>query len=261
MRLEYKYLVPSDILPILKHKINPFMESEYNFNNPEKKEYSVRSIYFDSRNLDFYHEKLAGLRTRKKLRLRAYNECTGNPCVFLEIKRKSDKYISKNRAPVLWEDIPELFQSGDVGKYIVHRKGMPEGLDDGRRFFFHYFHRLLLPTILITYNREAYCGKFDRFLRITFDRNLRSSLFPDLGDLFSEESMKESAENFSIMEIKFGGGFPVWMTGIISSLNLRKQPFSKYCVCLERHLFPSNMNSFDQYSSRYTKLVKIGRLS
>jgi hypothetical protein len=96
-RLEYKYLVPGELLPRLRRMIAPFVETDAHAVVYGTRGYTVRSIYFDTRALDFYHEKLAGLEARKKLRLRGYNGNGARCVVFLEIKRKHAASVTKNR--------------------------------------------------------------------------------------------------------------------------------------------------------------------
>jgi hypothetical protein len=243
MRLEYKYLVPNELLPELRAMIAPFVEADRYSSKPTG--YTVRSIYFDTATLDCYHDKMAGLRVRRKIRIRGYNEYKKNNIVFLEIKRKYGMSIAKNRAPVAYECIRDLFVSGDVEQYVLNGEDSPNALEDASRFFFHVYRGSLRPIVLIIYEREAYYSKFGS-LRITLDKNLRSSIYPSTDALFSEDGILYSTPRHFILELKFGGGLPSWLKPIIATLGLRQQALSKYIICVDRH---DILNGFSRRST------------
>ena len=73
MRLEYKFLVSNDDLPRLRKKMRPFLDVDPFAKDKEGNQYTVRSIYYDTSSYDYYHEKMDGIKIRKKLRIRSYN--------------------------------------------------------------------------------------------------------------------------------------------------------------------------------------------
>jgi len=235
MRLEYKYLVPNESLPRLRAMIAPFVEPDVNGAAYGDQGYTVRSIYFDTCGLDFYHQKLAGLKVRKKLRLRGYNGGRESSVVFLEIKRKNVTSIKKNRAPVEYAHVHDLFGTGDVARYVAAHPDFPRASEDARRFFFYVYRNSLRPIVLVVYEREAYHSKFAPSLRITFDKHLRSSIYPGLDGLFKEEEMRYAMPRHFILEVKFSGLFPGWLRWAIGTLGLRQQALSKYVISIDRH--------------------------
>ena len=100
-RHELKYYIPERFYPRIVSLIEPYMELDPFAQRQETKSYLVRSLYLDTFDRRFYHEKLAGLHTRKKLRIRGYNDNTSE--VFLEIKRRYDNIIVKQRAQIEFE--------------------------------------------------------------------------------------------------------------------------------------------------------------
>lgn len=234
-RLEYKYLVPNEHLSRLRGMIAPFVEVDVHAVPYGTRGYTVRSIYFDTRALDFYHEKLAGLKVRKKLRLRGYNGGWENSVVFLEIKRKRGGSVTKNRSPVEYVHIPYLFGTGDIERCIGACSDFPHAADDARRFFFYVFRQALRPVALIAYEREAYQGRFSPFLRITFDKNLRSAIYPSVDALFEEQEMRYGMSRHFILEVKFSGRFPSWLRSAIGVLDLSRQALSKYVIGVDRY--------------------------
>lgn len=236
-RLEYKYLVPFEKLSRLRQKLSPFVELD-NYAKNKSGEYTVHSIYFDTLFLDYYYQKIEGIQHRKKIRIRGYNKQRGNSPVFLEIKRKNNMTVSKNRAPILFKNVSNLFTSGDIEKYVMNQKQAADVFEDARRFFYHIYRHSLRPIILVRYEREAFFRKVNDSVRITFDKNLRSSPYPALLDLFGENSTLFSLPGHFILEIKFFDGIPLWFETILEDFNLEQTTVSKYTICLDTHRIP-----------------------
>lgn len=234
-RFEYKYLVPEERLADLRAAIRPFVEKD-GFTRSGDDDYSVHSIYFDTRAFDYYREKVEGIQHRKKVRLRGYNEQHGDTWLFLEIKRKNDRTVWKNRAPFLFRDAAALFATQDIERYIIAKKAGSH--DDARRFFYQMHRHALSPVINIHYTREAFFCKFNRSLRITFDRELRSNIQPLPHDLFDERGIRRSLPGYFIVEVKFSDsapGVPRWLGNILGGFGLQRVSVSKYTVCLDAH--------------------------
>jgi hypothetical protein len=238
MRLEYKYPVPNELLPKLRAMITPFVDVDRYAERSGPRGYTVRSIYLDTFALGSYYGKIAGLKMRKKIRIRGYNEHNGNDVVFLEIKRKYGMALAKSRAPVLYEHVEDMLISGDIDRYVLASEDFPNALKDTKRFLFYVYGASLHPTVLIVYEREAYYSKFNHSLRITLDKNMRSSIYPSIDALFSEDKILYSIPKHSVFEIKFCGGLPLWLRSIIGALGLKRRALSKYALCLDTHNMP-----------------------
>ncbi len=71
MRLEYKYLVPRERLDALRAQMRPYLRADgFTAKTSANKGYTVRSIYFDTAEMDGYLEKIEGIGVRKKIRVR-----------------------------------------------------------------------------------------------------------------------------------------------------------------------------------------------
>jgi hypothetical protein len=87
----------------------------------------------------------------------------------------------------------------------------------------------MTPLNLIVYEREAYHGKFNADLRITFDKNIRSELYPSVRGLYSEKNLTYIWENYFILEVKyFDPPMPGFVKTIIEDFKLQSQALSKY---------------------------------
>lgn len=233
MRLEYKFLVSNNRLEELREAILPFVSLDEYAVREVDKQYTVRSIYFDTMKLDDYRDKLAGIKIRKKLRIRGYNQLNSESIVFLEIKRKYENHISKNRAPVLFSDLELLLQTSDFDKYLLKKKNYLDARNDAIKFFYLLKLKNCSSVILIDYDREAFYSKLDSTLRITFDKNLRSKALPAINRLFDDDELNYAIPGKFILELKFFGGFPTWLQKIIRRFELNRQALSKYTICVD----------------------------
>jgi len=231
MRREYKYLVLQKDIDRLRNRILPFVNADGFVRDDNQ--YTVRSIYFDSSTLKYYNEKIDGIKIRKKLRIRGYNTKVDESIIFLEIKRKFENHIGKNRSALKYHNLNDLLKTKDLESYCLTENGFENSISDGEKFLHHIHKSSLRPIILIVYEREAYFSKFDTGLRLTFDKNLRYFLFPSLDRLYTEEDLKYTMPKYFIFEIKFANGFPGWLQSILRDMNISRMALSKYTMCLD----------------------------
>jgi len=236
LRIERKYLVPDDRLDALRKRLLPFLDPDSYTHENELgiREYTVRSIYFDSRDLACYYEKHEGIMLRRKFRIRGYDNAEPGSRVVLEIKRKFEARQKKYRSYVMFRNVEKLLQSGDINKYVVSNRNNGPALAEASKFMYNINKRQLRPTCLIVYEREAYYGRFDRSVRITFDKNIRSRLYPAVSSLFDGEGMKNLFSNHFIMEVKyFRHEMPAWARSVVQEFRLRNEALSKYTLGID----------------------------
>ncbi len=231
-RREYKYIVSLAQMDDLRRALAPFVDLDPFSRSAEKNEYTVRSIYLDTTSRACYHEKLIGLPIRKKYRIRGYNGVEKDSLVFLEIKRKDHDICSKNRAPLRERHLLQLFNTRDLDRYILPLSGNGIEKEDASRFLYHYYRKNLRPVVLIVYEREAFVGKFDSSLRLTFDKNIRSAKCTSLNTLHGSNYIPALKSAF-IFEVKFHRGVPGWLQNILVRHDLKRTSVSKYAICLD----------------------------
>lgn len=254
MRSEFKYMIRYEHLEDLRNAMLSYVDIDSH--TPEADnfgQYTVRSVYFDTYKLDYYYEKRMGIKLRKKIRIRSYNELSyyedKNPPVFLEVKRKTDNFISKNRSRVDWNNLQALFDTGNIERYIIgNGNGSTFEFDEASRFFYHVKSRNLQPVILITYEREAFFSKFDPYFRVSLDKNIRSMAFPAITDLFATDGLNPSFYDYFVLEIKFTGAFPSWMADILFRFKYTREAVSKYKICLDYYKVWHTQNRLKLYS-------------
>ena len=239
-RYEIKYLVPRNRLVELRRAIAPMVSLDKHAIGYEEKGYTVRSIYLDTPDLTYYFEKIEGIKIRKKLRIRGYNQAEDSKNVFLEIKRKDGGCIAKERS-----SIPRDALDGDLESWIrTQDENSKNSTVPFRAFSYYLYRNRLKPVNLVVYEREAFEGNADPSLRITFDKDLRSKLLPPYSTLYSEKDLKLIRPGYFILEVKYSHVFPSWLTPILSHFKLHKQALSKYVMSLQRCVGPKGMSLF-----------------
>ncbi len=229
-RKEFKYFVPIGYIEDLRQRVLGYAEYDPNCVDKTNHLYQVRSIYFDTIHYLFFYEKIEGVKIRKKLRIRTYDQKEPNSIAFFEIKRKFNNEIYKERAKVRLDEVPELL-NGD----ILTEKTF-ESFQQKSAFnkFIYLMKRLnLVPRVLVTYEREAFAVQDDSSTRLTFDLNTRSYPDPELEDIFREADLKSFTDPYFILEIKFFGRMPYWARQIVRDFHLHQEAISKYCKGLE----------------------------
>jgi hypothetical protein len=233
MKYEFKYIVPVSQLDRLREAMSPYVELDPYAAAMENKEYTVRSVYFDTSHFDYYYEKIDGYKVRKKIRIRGYNEGSDVDPVFMEIKRKMKEPIEKDRERVTFEVMRRLM-AGE-GSMAYGDVADDHGVNGAGKFLYHVYRNNLKPVVLVVYEREAYFDRFKKDNRITIDKNLRSIAYPGIDDLYSEEKALPAMKNNFILEVKFKDHFPGWLRLITGQMGLIKRSASKYVICVDSH--------------------------
>ncbi len=226
-----KYNFPAEMIPELRRYIAPYADLDPYAAEMSGHAYTVRSIYYDTENLDFYYHKLDGLKIRRKLRMRAYNQFYPDKPVFLEIKRRYENRIVKERV-----NIP-LSAAGMI--HDEHKR--PDGLFEDnvrnrtvmKKYLYNLIHFDLKPSALIVYEREAHIGKINSHERLTIDKNLRSYAPPVTDDLFREDDLRPMLGEKCILELKYDNYMPKWMGRLVHEFGIRAEPIPKYCLGIE----------------------------
>ena len=230
-RFEFKYVlrerkrraVESDLLYFLEY--DPFVERQDNHH------YFVRSLYFDDPKFSAFHDKIDGLHSRSKFRLRTYafdfNETVP---IFLEVKGRHNNLVFKDRTPIQRDGIPwNALSAEDLISTLLKTAEKSEILD---QFAFALYRKKLKPVALIDYQRRPYISRYDPNFRLTFDRQLTAtrtmSLFPG-----GRSSPRKILAGHTILEVKFHNHIPSWFHQVIQAHELRRVSISKIVSGME----------------------------
>jgi SPX domain protein involved in polyphosphate accumulation len=208
----------------------PYTTFDPHLKKTDQNKYTVRSIYFDTPELDFYYEKMDGIKIRKKLRVRTYNEM--NDFAFLEIKRKFVNSVAKERSKLPFMVIERLINTPDESVIEYPENDHNSRLVSGK-FVYNLLKKGLLPVVLVVYEREAYIGLKDDRERMTIDTDVRAIAEPDLGDILNSKNFIPTIKDKGILELKFDDMMPQWMKNLVTEFDLKKQSISKYCLGID----------------------------
>lgn len=228
-RFELKYIIPYSKIGKLKEYILKYANYDP-YGNADGK-YTLASLYYDSPDYRFYHEKINGLRYRKKLRLRWYETAEGlneDSIVYAEIKQRVDRVTQKRRVPMKYKEALVFLNEGIIPH---HKEEDAEVIDEIYTMLKLY---KLRPTAITTYVRQAFIGTdYDMGLRITFDSHVTYRL-KDLGLGAGTYDGFIVPPGYAIMEIKTDERIPHWITELVAVNELQLIRISKYCTGLEQ---------------------------
>lgn len=211
-RVEKKYLLTEEKYGRLQERLKPYMQLD------QYGRHTICNIYYDTEQFELIRGSIEKPPYKEKLRLRSYGIPEMDEKVFLEIKKKWKGVVYKRRISMTLREAREYL---DEGKPMKQDGQIEREID----YFVHFYRPK--AKMYIAYDREAYFGKEDPLLRITFDQNIRSrreDLKLELGD--AGKLLME--RGCCLMEIKVSGAFPMWLSHIMSELEIFPASFSKY---------------------------------
>jgi hypothetical protein len=226
-RYEIKYLVPvtevAEILPSIEQRLDrdPYSDATG---------YGVWSVYYDTRQLRFYWEKIEGLRFRRKLRIRHYGDrfaVTDDTPVYVEIKQRVNRVTQKRRIRLPYREALRLCGGREPSECDSSARGFVDEVLD-------LVSRLeLRPTAMTGYQRQAYLGRGSELgLRVTFDQRIRGR-DRDFQFAIDGENRFIVPPGKAIMEVKANERVPYWLTDLTAQHNLAVVRISKYTQSVE----------------------------
>ena len=228
-RIELKYLVDGAQRRAITAGLQNVVPDRH---ADEDGRYPITSIYYDGPEFSVYLDRLRGVPSRRKLRVRVYgsSETAAQPVSFLEIKHKYDGRIGKRRAQL---SVADALRVGDGHQ--------PEGpVDATQRLVIQEAHRMikaygLRPTCGVRYVRQAFQGQGRHAdLRVTFDDELgcrAHDLIPRADDLDFPVPILDP--DLSVLEIKVDSFAPKWLADLVAASKTVRLPFSKYSLAVE----------------------------
>jgi len=190
----------------------------------EMGEYCIRSLYLDDIHRTAYFEKLDGVRTRKKYRIRTYN-CDDRR-ISLECKYKQDAYVCKDAMELDYEEWTRML----VGDYsfLLHKDNQM-----AKEFFVDARTNVIRPWGIVEYEREAYIDQVGT-TRITFDKKLRA--IPRGEDMFCKDAAGYFVmePNLMILEVKYTEVLPMKIWKLLRQYSMMETSVSKYCMCVDK---------------------------
>jgi len=190
---------------------------------------TVYSLYCDTDDYGLIRHSEGRPVYKEKLRLRSYGVPGENDSVFLELKKKYKGVVFKRRISLPLHEARTYLETGQH--------------PDGENQIFQEIDWFIRtnrpqPKALIACDRVALVGREDPCLRLTFDRHIRfrrTELDLSLGD----RDMQILEPDLILMEVKASGAVPVWLSHLLSQLQIFPTTFSKYGACYKNYLLPT----------------------
>ncbi len=218
-RHELKYEISFAEYFSLAQKLKALMQTDEH--SSECGRYNVYSVYFDNLDDKALMEKINGLPQREKFRIRCYNNDLSFVC--LEKKIKHNDLTLKISSPLKKKEALSLAKCDNS-----FMQDHPSELV--RELYCKMQTQRLAPRTAVSYQREAYTYPAGN-VRITFDSNIRTSLFSKEFFSFSSQGIRatDQTENM-ILEIKYDAFLPDVISKLIQTPQIRLQAFSKYAA-------------------------------
>ena len=238
-RHEYKYVEPELRLKAAELRLNAFMKKDPHAG--DKGWYSIRSLYFDDYFDSFLTENIDGVDEREKWRIRIYDMSPD----FISLERKSRKsdLISKDSCAI---------SSDAFGQIMNGNISVSDGNDPLLNVFIVALKtKALHPAVIVEYERTPFAAN-EGNTRITFDRNIRSSL--ELDALLADRALAsrpvlETGQN--LLEVKYDAFLPDHIGHAVETGHMHRETFSKYY--LTRKFNYAGVASSARYAGRLWK--------
>jgi hypothetical protein len=192
--------------------------------------YTITSLYLDTPTHELFRATELGAFRRYKLRIRRYGLPATGP-VFFEVKHRIGDVIRKVRTmvdPSEWDERVALAM-------------VPPNSDEEADFRARVAAKRAQPTMLVRYEREAWKGDIERYVRVTFDTHLQ--WLPTSSWALTDPQAFESGDaptclnedrSLTLLEVKFERDIPRWLTSVVRELGLQRVGYSKYGTGMKR---------------------------
>lgn len=223
-RYELKYLLTREQYNLLKEHMKLYMTLN------EFGKYRIHNIYMDTQDFLLIRRSIEKPCYKEKMRIRAYGNVNENSKVFMELKKKYKGVVYKRRV-----DLPLL----EARSYLLEHKPMKEETQISREIdYFVNHYDTLAPRVLLSYDREAYCGNDDEEFRITFDQHITIQDH-DVSFLTEEKvGIPVLDEEVIVLEVKTALGIPQWLLEFFGEHEIYKTSFSKYGTAYKNIILP-----------------------
>lgn len=197
------------------------------------KSYRICNLYFDTADNDVIRHSVSKPYHKEKLRLRSYDRAKPGDTLYLELKKKTGRIVTKRRVAMTVEEANDYIYKGirpKKDKYLQNQV-----LDE-----IDYFRKIndCRPVVFIAYDRRAYFEKNNGDVRLTFDFNVLTRR-DDLDLTSPVRGEKLLPDGMMLMEVKVPGAFPMWLTRLLSEKGIYMTSFSKYGREYKKHVLHS----------------------
>lgn len=214
-RIETKYIISKAQWEQCQAQFHHYLEPN------EYAQTTISNLYYDTPTFALIRQSLDKPNYKEKLRMRSYDKAVHDMSeVFIEVKKKFQKVVYKRRVKATLAQAVAFLEAGELDS-------LPQSQVRSEIQWLQARCERLEPKMFIYYDRYAMQGKEDSDLRITIDYNLRYR-YTDVSLASGTYGEALLDEDYMIMEIKSSGAYPVWLTQLLSQVEVYKSSFSKY---------------------------------
>lgn len=249
-RIEQKYLLPKEKAEAFKAEVLKRLRPSYPSEGTQFTR--IESVYYDSPDFSIFRMHFSSRQSRYKIRTRRYapNGVPEEGEFHLELKSKDAGVSRKSRFRIGPGELGELRKGSriqDAGRGLVARNR-----DLNERRLSERVERIndlvsrdrLQPSCIVRYRREAFEGESIRLTiddQIEFEATPASSLDQARAALLADPLLSKAATEmrtkfqqgqYLVVEVKYQGTVPQWLTELLLSSGCQKAKFSKYCYSI-----------------------------
>ena len=216
-RHEWKHAVGYSDLLALRSRLTAVMAQDIHAINGK---YEIRSLYFDNLADKALREKIDGVNTREKFRIRYYNGDLS--FMLLEKKSKINGLCSKLQTELTGEEA-QAIASGTIQTLAGSTKPLLQEL------YLKMTLQGLQPKTIVDYTREPFVYAPGN-VRVTLDYNIRTGLY--CKDFLNPGCVTVPLGDAPIiLEVKWDGFLPSVIRDIVQIPSTHTSAFSKYAAC------------------------------
>lgn len=224
-RKEIKYILTKKQAIKLKEDMKSFMAPDQYGGS------TIYSIYYDTPDRVMIRRSIEKPIYREKLRIRSYGVAKDDDIVYIEMKRKFKKVVYKRRAKMKNHEAMDYMSGKNCRLDLEGDSQVMNELS-----YFKGFYGDLVPSMFISYDREAYFGLDDDSFRMTLDENICARDY-DFDLTKGAYGALILPEDKVLLEVKTMNGLPIWFLKFLEECGLYKARFSKYALAYERFTF------------------------
>lgn len=216
-RHEWKHEISYVDMLSLRGRLSAVMQQDSHAVNGR---YKIRSLYFDNFQDKALLEKINGVNTREKFRVRFYND---DPSfILLEKKNKIHGLCSKEQAAISLEEA-RLIANKDIKSLSKSKKPLINEL------CYKMLTERLEPKTIVDYIREPFIYAPGN-VRVTLDYDIRTGLTGT--DFLTLDCVMVPAGNAPvILEVKWDEFLPAVIRDVVQVPGTHTSAFSKYAAC------------------------------
>ena len=205
-RHEVKYLLTDQQLTHVRQGMAARMRPD------EHGRSTLCNVYVDTPDRLLIRRSLEHPLYKEKLRVRSYGVARPDSPAFVELKKKYRHVVYKRRVATT---------ERQARAYLAGTATLPAGQIAREIDFCLSRYETLVPSVQLSYEREAFFDRDDRAFRVTFDQNVlwRDRDLALTSAIYGEPLLPPGR---TLMEVKAGGAFPLWMAALLSSCDALK---------------------------------------